>query len=146
MTSCLVSHTYRRPNSSTCKYSPVHVSSVEADYYAASIPSFWYGRKKKYHSWNIETGFLFGDGARVIRFFDGVIQQLGFWTQKIQANIDYCHVRRRAECTSLGPGLEHPSLRSDSMSGREETCRGASRGVFFQQSIRAQHESCCSVW
>ena len=30
-----------------------------------------------------ETGFLFGDGARVIRFFDGVIQQLGFWTQKI---------------------------------------------------------------
>ena len=43
-----------------------------------------------------------------------MIQQLGFWTQKIQANVDYCYVRRRAECTSLGPGLEHLSLRSDS--------------------------------
>ena len=28
--------------------------------------------------------------------------------------LDYCYVRRRAERTSLGPGLEHPSLRSDS--------------------------------
>ena len=55
-----------------------------------------------------------GDDARVILFFARVIQQLGFWTQKIQANVDYCYVRRRAERTSLGPGLEHPSLRSDS--------------------------------
>ena len=47
-------------------------------------------------------------------FFARVIQQLGFWTQKIQANVDDCYVRRRAERTSLGPGLEHPSLRSDS--------------------------------
>ena len=47
--------------------------------------------------------------------FAHVIQQLGFWTQKIQAHVDYCYVRRRAECTSLGPvGLEHPSLRSHS--------------------------------
>ena len=43
-----------------------------------------------------------------------MIQQLGFWTQIIQANVDYCYVRRRAQRTSLGPGLEHPSLRSDS--------------------------------
>ena len=63
----------------------------------------------------IETGFLCGDGAQVIRCFARrVIQQLGFWTQKIQANVDYCYVRRRAECTSIGPGLEHPSLQSDS--------------------------------
>ena len=56
-----------------------------------------------------------GDGARVILFFPRVIQQLGFWTQKIQANVDYyCYVGRRAECTLLGPGLKHPSLRSDS--------------------------------
>ena len=48
------------------------------------------------------------------RFFVCVIQQLGSWTQKIQADVDYCYVRRRAECTSLGPGLEHPSLCSDS--------------------------------
>ena len=48
-----------------------------------------------------------GDGARVIRFFARVIQQLGFWTQKIRANVDYCYVRRRADCTTVGPGLEH---------------------------------------
>ena len=83
---------------------------------------------RKYNSCKIETGLLCGDGAQVIRFFARVIQQLGFWTQKIEANVDYCYVRRRAECTS----------------GREETCRGASRGIFFQQSIRAQHVSFCS--
>ena len=65
-------------------------------------------------SCKIETGFLYGDHARVILCFARVIQQLGFWAQKIQANVDYCYVRRRAERASLGPGLEHPSLRSDS--------------------------------
>ena len=92
-------------------------SRPKADYYADPIPSFrfWSGRKNKTLSCKIETGFLCGDDARVIRFFARVIQQLGFWTQKIQANVDYCcYVRRRAECTSLGPGLKHPSLRSDS--------------------------------
>ena len=49
------------------------------------------------------------------RVFARLIQQVGFWTQKIQANVDYCcYVRRRAECTSLGPGFKHPSLRSES--------------------------------
>ena len=48
-------------------------------------------------------------------FFARVIQQLVFWTQKLQANVDYCYVRRRAEYTSLGRGLEHLSLRSDSI-------------------------------
>ena len=47
-------------------------------------------------------------------FYARVIQQLGFWTEKIQANVDCSYVLRRAERTSLGPGLEHPSLRSDS--------------------------------
>ena len=41
-----------------------------------------------------------------------ILQQVGFWTQKIQANVDHCYVQHRAECTSLGPGLKHPSLRS----------------------------------
>ena len=45
----------------------------------------------------IETGFLCGDGDRVIRFFARVIQQLGFWTQKIQPNVDCCYVWRREE-------------------------------------------------
>ena len=38
-----------------------------------------------------------GDGARVILFYARVVQQLGFWTQKVQANVVYCYVRRRAE-------------------------------------------------
>ena len=38
--------------------------------------------------------------------FARVIQQLG-------ANVVYWYVRRRPECTSLGPGLKHPSIRSD---------------------------------
>ena len=88
----------------------------QADYYADPILSsrFWSGRKNKYPWCKIETGFLCGHGGRVIRFSARVIQQSGLWTQKIQANVDYCYVRRRGECTSLGPGLEHPSLRSDS--------------------------------
>ena len=51
------------------------------------------------------------DGTRVIRWFTRVIQHLGFWTWKSQANVDYRYVWRRAECTSLDPGLKHPSLR-----------------------------------
>ena len=70
--------------------------------------------------------------------FARVIQQLGFWAQKIQANVDYCYVRRRTERTSLCPG--HPSLRSDSTLAAE-----ALHVAFFSTSIRAQHESCCSV-
>ena len=70
------------------------------------------------------------DGARVILFFACVIQQLGFWTQKLQANVDYCCVRRRAECTSLGPGLELLSLRSDSSLAAERRA-DALHVVFF---------------
>ena len=60
-----------------------------------------------------QASFLLRRWCWVIRFFACMIQQLGLWTQKIQANVDCCYVRRRAECTSLGPGLKHPSLRSD---------------------------------
>ena len=63
----------------------------------------------------VKTGFLrepgCGDVPRVTCVFARVIQQLGFWTQKTQANVGYCYVWRRAECTSLGPGIDHPSLR-----------------------------------
>ena len=38
-----------------------------------------------------------GDGARVIYLFARVIEQLGFWTQKNQASVDYCYVWRREE-------------------------------------------------
>ena len=54
----------------------------------------------------IETGFLCGDGARVICFFARVIQQLGFWTQKFQANFDYYDVWRRAEMHFARPSTE----------------------------------------
>ena len=70
---------------------------------------------------------------RVIRFFARVSQQLGFWTQKIKANVDYCYVRRRAECTSLGPGLEHPSLRLDSSLAAKRGAEALHVVFFFKQ-------------
>ena len=81
-------------------------------------------------SCKIETGFLCGDDARVIFFLLVSFQQLGFWTQKIQANVHCSNVRRRAERTSLGPGLEHPSLRSDSSLAAKRRA-GALHVVFF---------------
>ena len=118
----------------------VHVHS-QADYYAYPIPSlrFWSGRKNKTLSCKIETGFLCGDGARVIRFFARVIQQLGFWTQKIQANVDYCYVRRRAKRTSLGPELEHPSLYAQTLVWPRRDVPRRFTWYFFQPSTRAQH-------
>ena len=71
-----------------------------------------------------------------------VTQQLVFWNQKIQANVDYYHVWRRVECTSLGPGLKHLSLRADSIRvawPRRDMPRRFTFFFFFQQSIRAQH-------
>ena len=38
-----------------------------------------------------------GDGARVICSLARVIKQIGFWTQKIQANVDHCYVWRREQ-------------------------------------------------
>ena len=51
--------------------------------------------------------------VRVICFFARVTQQLGFWTRRFQDNVDYCYVRRHAECAWLGPGLKasKPTLR-----------------------------------
>ena len=64
------------------------------------------------------------------RFFARVIQELGFGTQRIQANVDYCfYVRRSAECASLGPGLKHPSLLSDSSLAAKR--RAEALHVFF---------------
>ena len=76
----------------------------------------------------------------VIRLFARVIQQLGFWTQKIKANVDYCYVRRRAECASLGRGSKHPSLRSGSCLVAKRRAEALHVVFFFEQSIRAQHD------
>ena len=76
--------------------------------------------KTNLHFVQIETGFFCeigrGYGTRAICLFARVILEqfsyrVGFWTWKIRANVDYCYVWRRAECTSLGPGLKRPSLR-----------------------------------
>ena len=84
----------------------------------------------------IGTGFLCGYDTRVILFFARVIQQFVFWTQKIQANVDYyCYVRRRAERISLCPGLEHPSLRSDSSLAAKRRAKALHVVFFLQQSI-----------
>ena len=56
----------------------IDICCFEADSYANPIPSFrfWSGRKNEYYSCKIETGFLCGDGARIICPFARVIQQL----------------------------------------------------------------------
>ena len=123
-----------------------HRISHQADYCADPIPSFrfWSGRKNNDHSCKTEKGFLSGDGARVIRFVARVIQQLGFWIQKIQANVDYCgYVRRRAECTSLGPRLKHPSLSSDSSLAAKSRAE-ALHVIFFFNKASQPRTSCCS--
>ena len=63
-----------------------HCHWSKADYHADPIPSFrfWSGHKVKNNSCKIETGFLCGDGARVIRFLARVIQQLGFGLRKVK--------------------------------------------------------------
>ena len=72
----------------------------------------------------VEKAFLYqvgcGDGARVICLFAGVMQQLGVWTQNIQANVDYCCVwpceetRRvhfaRPRTQASEPALTDPTL------------------------------------
>ena len=119
----------------------------QADYYADPILSsrFWSGRKNEYNSRKIETGVLCGDGARVIHFFARVIQQVGFWTQKIQANVDYCYVRRRGECTSLGPGLEHPSLRSDSSLAAKRRAEALHVVFFFYKASESSTRAALCV-
>jgi len=77
---------------------------------------------------------LCGDGARVILFYARVVQQLGFWTQKVQANVVYCYVRRRAEYTSLGPGLEHLSLRADSSLAAKSRADALHVVLFFNKA------------
>ena len=123
------------------------VFQIKADYYADPIPSFrfWSGRKNKYHSCKIETGFLCGDGARVIRSFARVIQRLGFGTH-----------RKLQPTSATGTSGAAPSaLRSalgSSIHAYAQTLVWPRRDVprrftwyFFQQCIRAKHESCCSA-
>ena len=69
-------------------------------------------------------------------FFARVIQHLGFWTQKIEAKVNYCYVRRRAECTSLGPGLEHPSLCSDSSLAAKRRAEALHVVLFFSKASK----------
>ena len=79
------------------------------------------------------------------RFFARVIQELGFGTQRIQANVDYCfYVRRSAECASLGPGLKHPSLLSDSSLAAKRRAE-ALHVVFVFNKASEPSTSCCSV-
>ena len=75
-----------------------------------------------------------GHGARVIVFYARVVQQLDFWTQKVQANVVYCYVLRRAEYTSPGPGLEHLSLRADSSLAAKSRADALHVVLFFNKA------------
>ena len=84
----------------------------------------------------IETGFLWGDGARVIHCFARVIQQLFRWTHKPRANVDNVYVRHCAECFSLGPRLEHVSLRSDTSLAAKRSADALHLVYFVQGNTR----------
>ena len=70
-----------------------------------------------------------------------------FGLKEIQANVDYCYIRRRAERTSLGPGLEHPSLRSDSNLAAKRRAKALHVAFFFSKtpepSMRAAKQLLC---
>ena len=101
-------------------------------------------RRNKYHYWcEIETGFLCGDGALSSFSFTRVIQQLFRWTHKPQANVDNFYVRHCAECFSLGPRLEHLSLRSDSSLAAKRRADARFTWCISYKQIRTQHDSCC---
>ena len=48
--------------------------------------------------------------------------------------LDYCYVRRRAEYTSLGPGLEHLSLRADSSLAAKSRADALHVVLFFNKA------------
>ena len=108
-------------------------------YYADPIPSFSFcsGRKNTSHPCKIETGFLCGDSARVIRFFAGVIQQLGLWTQKTSG----------AAPRALRSALDshHPSLRSDASLAAKRRAEALHVAFFFNKASEPSTMSCCSV-
>ena len=78
-----------------------------------------------------------------------MIKQIGFWTQKIGANVDYCYVRRLAERSSLGPGLERPGLRSDSSLAANKHAEALHVVLFFNKasepSTRAAAKCVCTL-
>ena len=91
----------------------IDICCFEADSYANPIPSFrfWLGRKNNLSFVQNRNRLLVRRWCSSHLFFCWCDSEFSFWTQKIQANAEY-YVRRRAECTSLDPGLKHPSLRS----------------------------------
>ena len=124
-------------------------NTPQADYYADPIPSFrfWSGRKNKGHPYEIETGFLCGDGARVIRFFARVIQQLGFWTQKNSSQHSTTATSGAAPSalrSALDSSIETYAQTLSSLAAKKRS-EALHVVFFFQQSIRAQLESYCSV-
>ena len=116
----------------------------KADYYADPIPSFrfWSGPQNMYHSCEIETGFLCGDGARVGRSFfcscDSAVRFLDSENSSQRRPLLRPAPRRVHFARPWTQASKHSSLAAKR---RAE----ASRGIFFQNWVRAQHVSCCSV-
>ena len=104
--------------------------------YANPIPSFrfWSGRKNHSCLCEIECG----DGGGVICLFARVIQRLGFWTQKFQANVDYCYVcpaPRRVHFARPWTQASKPALTSSSLAAKRRA--EALHVIFFS----AKHQS-----
>ena len=88
-----------------------------------------------YHAGSAPLDFNFGLVAKIHTRYYLLRIILSVLNKSKQAScaemvLDYCYVRRRAEYTSLGPGLESLSLRSDySLAAKRRA--DAHRVVFF---------------
>ena len=84
-------------------------------FYVNPVPSFrfWSGCKNKYRLCQSKQASGAKSDAEMVLvcLFARVIQQLGFWTENSSQRRRLLLCLTRAEGTSLGPGLKHPSLR-----------------------------------
>ena len=118
----------------------------QAEYYVDPIPSFRFLQHKYNFVQNPNRRIVWRQysGHSFYCSCDSAVAIFG--TQELQANMDYCYVRRRAECTSLGPGLNHLQAYAQTLVWlRRDVPRRFTWLFFSTHSIRAQHVSCCSV-
>ena len=86
-------------------------SLFEAAYYAEPIPSLGFGLATKINIIRAKSKLAsYAEMMSGHSFFCSCDSAVRFLDSKIQANVDYCYVRLRAECTLSQPTLTDSSL------------------------------------
>ena len=104
----------------------------KAYYYADSIISlkFWSGGKIIIGAKSKQASCA----AKVLGSFFFLLLWLRFFNSERSSHVDYCYVRRRAECTSLCAGLQHRSLRSNSSLATKRRAEALHVVFFFNKA------------